>query len=247
MAGLLINKPIAAAITAPGSGVANLQTPSPREIWIAPAAGAHMIDIDLLSAQQVDCFYLGSTNATVDAVWTIQSIDAIGGAVTATHVNGQPMRLAGNTRNRYPAFARLAAPVVGRYFRITVNQPVTPMEIGVLVVGLALEWPYAYGSGRVPIDTSRVTSLQDGGFGIDAGVVKRAFQWRFVDLDEATLDKLWAIAEEVGESKPLLVVEGPAYPPSATSVHYGIFRRFDYYEREDAASSKWALTLEEWR
>lgn len=247
MRGAQIIRPIPAQITAGGSGVANLRTPSPREIWIAPGVGNQVIDLDMGSLQGIDAFALIDTNARADAVWTIQSIAGIGGAVTATHVNGQPMRLAGNIRTRYPVFARLAAPVAGRYFRITVNQPVTPMEIGVLVVGLALEWPYAYGSGRVPIDGSRVTSLPDGGFGIDEGVVKRAFQWRFVDLDEETLDKLWAIAEDVGEHKPLIVVEGPADAPKATAVHYGLFRRFDYFEREDAAASKWALTIEEWR
>lgn len=247
MAGLLILVPMAAQITAPGTGVANLRTPSPREIWIAPGVGAQAIDIDLGAAASVDSFYLGATSARADAVWTIQSIAAVGGGVTATHVNAQPMRLAGNIRSRFPAFARLPAPVVGRYFRITVNQPTTPMEIGVLAVGLAFEWPYAYGGGRTPIDTSRVVALQDGGFGVDGGVVKAMFQWRFVDLDDIALDKLWAIAEDRGESRTLIAVEGPASPPKATAVHYGLFRKFEAFEREVAAQTKWALSIEEWR
>ena len=78
--GLLIVRPIACTVTAGGSGVANLLTPSPREIWIAGGAGAQSIDIDLLSAQPVDCFDLGFTNARADAIWTIQSIASIGGA-----------------------------------------------------------------------------------------------------------------------------------------------------------------------
>lgn len=247
MKGLQILKPIAAQFTAPGTGAANLQTPSPREIWVAPGPGAQSIDIDLSVAQDVDSFYLGSTNARADAVWTIQSIAAIGGAATATHVNAQPIRLANNIRARFPAFVRLPAPVNGRYFRVIVNQPATPMQIGVLVAALALEWPYAFGGGRVPIDTSGVADLRDGGFGVDEGVVKTQFQWRFVDLDKLTLAKLWAIAEERGEHKPLVVVEGPDYPPDAPSVHYGIFRKFEPYEREDAAATKWALTVLEWR
>lgn len=245
--GLLIVRPIACTVTAGGSGVANLLTPSPREIWIAGGAGAQSIDIDLLSAQPVDCFYLGFTNARSDAIWTIQSVASIGGGVTATHVDAQPMRLAGNIRDRYPAFARFAAPVTGRYFRVTVNQPTTPIEIGNVVPGLAINWPYEYGGGRLPIDTSRVDQLPDGGFGVDAGIVKAGFQWRFVDLDEETREKLWAIAEDRGEHKPLVVVEGPTYPPKATAVHYAIFRRFEPYERENAAATKWALTVEEWR
>lgn len=248
MPGLLINKPIPFVATAAGwGGVANLQTRSPREICVAPGAGAQVIDIDLLAAQDVDAFYLGATNARADAIWTIQSIDAIGGAVTATHVNAQPVRLGGNIRARYPALVRLAAPVNGRYFRITVNQPTTAFEIGRLVVSLAFDWPYALGGGRGPIDTSRVISLPDGGFGIDEGVVKAMFQWRFLDLSPAALAKLWQIVEELGESRTLVVVEGPDYPPLATSVHYGLFRRLEPFEREDPAQTKWAMTVEEWR
>lgn len=247
MTGLQIIRPLPAQVTATGSGVDNLLTPSPREIWVAGAAGPQAIDIDLLSPQSIDAIYLGFTDARADAVWTIQSIAAIGGAVTATHMAAGSMRLAGNIRDRFPVFARLPAPVTGRYFRIVVNQPTVPISIGNLVVGLALEWPYAYGSGRQPIDTSRVVQLPDGGFGIDPGVVKAMFQWRFVDLDSDTLDKLWMIAEDRGESKPLVIVEGPTSPPKATAVHYGLFRRFEQFEREDAAATKWALTVEEWR
>lgn len=247
MKGLQIIRPIPAAVHATGSGPANMLTPSPREIWIAAEAGAQQIDIDVQSAQAVDGFYLGFTNARPDAQWTIQSIAAIGGAVTTTHLNAQPMRLAGALRDRFAAFARLPVPVTGRYFRVIVDQPETKMEIGNLVVGLTLEWPYAYGSGRQPIDSSRVVDLADGGYGIDAGVVKAQFQWRFVDLDSDTLDKLWAIVEDRGEHKPLVIVEGAAYPPKATAVHYGLFRRFEPFEREDAAATKWAMTVGEWR
>lgn len=248
MPGLLITKPIAFAATAAGwGGVANLQSKSPREICIAPGTGAQAIDIDLQAAQDVDTFFLGATNARADAVWTIQSIAAIGGAVTATHVNAQPVRLGGNIRSRFHAFVRLPAPVNGRYFRVTVNQPATAFQIGRLVVGLAFDWPYAFGGGRAPIDTSRVAALPDGGFGIDEGVMKASFQWRFVDLTPVALAKLWQIVEELGESRTLVVVEGPDYPPVATSVHYGIFRKLEPFEREDAAATKWAMTVEEWR
>lgn len=247
MKGLTIVCPIPANFFAEGSGVSNLASPSPREIWIADSSGAHTIDVDLTSVKEVDCFFLGGTNARADATWSVQSIAGIGGAVTDTHIDAEPMRLAGSIRSRYCAVGRLAEPVAGRFFRITVDQPVSPMEIGVAFAALALEWPYAFGSGRLPIDTSRVVALDDGGFGVDAGVVKSLFQWRFLDLDDVTLDKLWAIAEDRGESKPLVVIEGPAWPPAATAVHYGLFRRFEAFEREDPASTKWSLTVEEWR
>lgn len=248
MPGLLIVKPIAFVPSAAGwAGAENFQTKSPREICVAPGTGARTFEIDLQAVQNIDSFFLAATNARADAVWTIQTIAALGGAVTATHVNAQPMRLAGNIRTRYHCLARLPAPVAGRYFRFTVNQPTTPIEIGRVIVGLAFDWPYAYGSGRMPIDTARVVALPDGGFGVDEGVVKTSFQWRFVDLDNAALAKLWQIVEELGESKTLLAVEGPDYPPLATSVHYGLFRKLEPFEREDPAATKWALTVEEWR
>ncbi len=248
MPGLLINKPISFVAAAAGwTGVANLDTKSPREICVAPGVGAQSIEVDLLVDQDIDCFFLGATNARADAVWTIQTIAGPGGAVTATHVNAQTMRLAGNIRSRYHCLVRLAAPVAGRYFRITINQPTTVFEIGRLVVSLAFDWPYALGGGRAPVDTSRVVALPDGGFGVDEGVVKAMFQWRFLDLSPAALAKLWQIVEELGESRTLVVVEGPDYPPLATSVHYGLFRRLEAFEREDPAQTKWAMTVEEWR
>lgn len=248
MAGLTLTKPIAFVASAAGwIGPENLQTKSPREICVAPGTGAQAFEIDLQAVQDVDTFFFAATNARADAVWTIQTIAALGGAVTATHVNAQLMRLGGNIRSRYHSFVRLAAPVSGRYFRITVNQPTTAMEIGRLIIGLAFEWPYAFGGGRGPIDTSRVVALPDGGFGIDEGIVKATFQWRFIDLSAAALAKLWQMVEELGENKTLLAVEGPDYPPVATSVHYGLFRKFEPFEREDPAATKWAMSIEEWR
>lgn len=248
MPGLLLTKPIAFVASAAGwAGPENLQTKSPREICVAPGTGAQSFEVDLQAVGDVDTFFLAATNARADAVWTIQTIAAPGGAVTATHVNAAPMRLTGNIRARYHSFVRLAAPVAGRYFRITVNQPTSPIEIGRAIVGLAFDWPYAYGSGRQPIDTSRSVALPDGGFGIDEGVVKVGFQWRFLDLSNAALAKLWQIVEELGENKTLLAVEGPDYPPPATSVHYGLFRKLEQFEREDAAETKWAMSFEEWR
>lgn len=247
MAGLLVIKPEAATFSAGGTGVGNLGTPSPREIWVAPGAGSCAIDVDLGTPRLFDSIYLGNTNAQADAVWYAVSIGAVGGAVTDTILPPQPMQLAGGIRQRHPCFARFAAPVTHRFLRVVVEQPITALEIGNLIVGMALDEPYAFGSGRSPVDTSRVVSLQDGGFGVDRGVVKVALQWRFPDLSAASLARLWAIAEDRGESAPLVVVEGPDYPPVATSVHYGLFRRFESFEREDAAATKWALSLEEWR
>ncbi len=248
MPGLLINKPIPFVAVATGwTGVANLQSKSPREICVAPAAGPQAIDIDLGSVQSVDFFYLGSTNAAAGALWSIVSIDALGGAIGTIHVDSAPLRLQGNVRARYPVFVRLPAPVNGRYFRLYIDNPGAAFEIGRLAVGLAFDWPYALGGGRGPVDTSRVVALSDGGFGIDEGVVKALFQWRFLDLSPAALAKLWQIVEELGESRTLVVVEGPDYPPLATSVHYGLLRRLEPFEREDPAQTKWAMTIEEWR
>lgn len=249
MAGMLIIKPTKiAAVSTAGTGIANLTTPSPREVWVSPSITVAIgIEVDMGADVEIDSFYLGGTNARADAIFAVATITAIGGTEIDIVSPSAGIRLAGNIRNRYAGFRRLAAPVTGRYFRIGVQQPVTPLEIGNLIVGKAFEAPYAYGSGRAPVDTSRVVALPDGGFGIDRGVVKSSLSWRFVDLDNDQLDALWALAEDRGESAPLVVVEGPDYPPKATSVHYGLFRRFEAFEREDPAATKWALTLEEWR
>jgi hypothetical protein len=247
MAGMTVIKPVGYTAIAGGSGVANLSSSSPREIWVAGAAGTVAIDIDFGSVQQIDSFYLGNTNANGAATWRLESIPAVGAAASGLISPTQAVLLSGNIRLLVPGFVRLAAPISARFVRIVIDQPNTAIEIGNFVAGLALEAPYAFGAGRMPVDTSKVVSLQDGGFGIDRGVVKTMLQWRFPELDAQALARLWAIAEDRGESAPLVVVEGPDYPPLATSVHYGLFRRFEAFEREDPAATKWALTLEEWR
>lgn len=249
MAGMLILKPLPIAqVSTGGTGIANLTTPSPREVWISPStAGGVSIDFDLGSELEVDSFYLGGTNARSDGTWAVVRRASLGGAAIDVPVATKPMRLSGGIRSRHPAFEHLAAPITGRFFSYEVNQPVTPLEIGNLIIGKAFEAPYAYGSGRQPVDTSKVVALPDGGFGIERGVVKSSLSWRFADLDNAQLETLWALAEDRGESAPLVVVEGPDYPPKAPSVHYGLFRRFEAFEREDAAFTKWQLSIEEWR
>lgn len=249
MAGMLIIKPITIApgdVVTGGSAPANLVTASPRETWVAPGNYVE-VDIDLGLVQEFDSIYLGNTNAEVGGVWASSQISAIGGSLGTSIFTTTPTRLTGSIRSRHSSFVRTPAPVTCRYLRLAIQQVSVPIEVGNLVIGKAFEAPYSYGSGRAPVDTSRVVALPDGGFGIDRGVVKSSLSWRFVDLDNDQLDALWALAENRGESAPLVVVEGPDYPPKATSVHYGLFRRFEAFEREDPAATKWALTLEEWR
>ncbi len=247
MAGMLILKPLPiAALAAGGTGLDNLKTASPREIWIAPS-GYVELDVDLGSVQEFDSIYLGNTNAETGGVWASSQISGLGGTLGATIFSTTATRLTGSIRSRHPAFVRTAAPVSCRYLRLAISQVSAPIQSGNLVIGKAFEAPYAYGSGRQPVDTSKVVALPDGGFGIERGVVKSSLSWRFADLDNAQLETLWALAEDRGESAPLVVVEGPDYPPKAPSVHYGLFRRFEAFEREDAAFTKWQLSIEEWR
>jgi len=237
----------AATLSGPGSGLANLQTPSPREVWVAPGTGVQNIEIDFGADVTVDSFALVGTNALPGALWSIRQIASLGGAVTSSLLINAPMRMPGAIRKRYASFYRHAVPVTGRYFRVQVNQGAAPaMVAGRLDIGLALEIPYAFGSGRTPIDTSRVVELPDGGFGVDRGVVKTLLSWRFVDLDAVTLAKLWAIAEDRGESRPIIAIEGDTSPTQEPSFNYGLFRRFEAYEREDPASTKWGFSMVEW-
>lgn len=249
MAGMLIIKPIKIApgdVVAGGSNPANMVTPSPREVWIAPGNYTE-VDIDLGLVQEFDSIYLGNTNAETGGVWAASQISAIGGTLGTSIFTTTPTRLTGSIRSRHPGFVRTPTPVTCRYLRLAIQQVSVPIQVGNLVIGKAFEAPYAYGSGRQPVDTSKVVALPDGGFGIERGVVKSSLSWRFADLDNAQLETLWALAEDRGESAPLVVVEGPDYPPKAPSVHYGLFRRFEPFEREDAAFTKWQLSIEEWR
>jgi hypothetical protein len=196
----------------------------------------------------VDTFFLGFTNAAAGATWGIEKATGLGTGLTSIMPAGTLMRAADSLGPRHHALAFLPVPVNSRYFRITPTQAgVTPMQAGILMLAKAFVWPYEFGSGREPIDTSAVDELRDGGFGIGEGVVKARLEWTFVDLTAVMRRALWAITWGVGKSKPILVVEQTGETAGLNEeIHYGLFERFEPYQRQAPEMTRWALSMKEW-
>lgn len=249
MSGVLIIKPLAVALapSLPGSGQANLLTADPNEAWIASSAAAVAMDIDMGAAVSVDSFYLGYTNATAAATWTIAKGTGLGTGLTTIKAAGS-MRAPDSEGPRHHCFARLAAPVSSRYFRLTLTQSGTvPLYAGALVVGRAFEKFREFGAGRTPVDTSTREDLPGGGFAIGEGVVKAQFAFSFVDLTEAEAAQLWSIKKDRGLTRPVVVVEDADLTSGMNeAIHYGVFERFQAYERLDPSNTRWAGSVLDW-
>lgn len=247
---IAIINPIAISATDVNSGAAskgNLLTAPPREVWATGSISVLAIDVDLGSAQTFDTIYLGNHNLPADATWTFGPSTGLGTGVS-WETSGS-VRLPGSTGPRYQTVITRTATSAARFFRIYIAfSSAQVCEIGVLAVGQALRHSYAYSSGRQLIDTTRRTDLFDGGFGVDHGAVKAAFKWRFVDLDPSTRDLLWSLAVNRGIARPVIVIEdGASLPPPEASVHYGLFDKFEAWERANPADTVWSLSMTEWR
>jgi len=251
---ILAPAPIAAIASSRGSGIENLLTPDPREVWADDAVGsAASIDIDFGTARPIDTVFLGHVYPLAPATsWTITGGLAgyaeltlkEAGAARANDVVGVPA----------PALSHAfwhGAAVTVRYLRITIAQPAgaEALTAGVVLAGAAFvpthnrEW----GSGRKPIDTSTVTPLLDGGFSVVDGVRKTVWSWTLGDLGDAELDVLYHLALNRGQSQPVLVVEDPeATAGLRRRLHYGLFQQFQAFERRSYGRTRWELTIEEW-
>lgn len=248
MTGVLIIAPQAITqVSVGGTDPANLLTASPKEVWTALSTAAQAIDIDLGAVTTIDSFFLGHTNAASGATWTISSATGLGTGLTTIKASGA-MRAADSIGPGHHAFHRLSAPVASRYFRLTVTQSgATPLYAGTLVLGKAFEKYREYGGGRQLVDTGVRQGQSDGGYGAGAGVTKAQFSFSFIDLTDAEVRELWAIAKAVGLRGPCLVVEDAALASGQNeAIHYGVFERFEPYARQEANSTRWAFSHEEW-
>lgn len=234
MANMIITAPLAiAAVTASrGSGVSNLLTADPKEVWADSATGgAATIDVDLGTAQSIDTVFLGHVHGpAAGATWTIT-----GGVSGNSEVvlNTGALRVPDVT-GRAPALSHglwLGATVSVRYLRLSLTQPAEapPLMAGVLLVGRSFQPAYnrEWGSGRRPIDGGSATALASGGYGVSEGAMRRGFYWTFGDLSADEVEALEEIALDRGETRPLLVVEDPARTAGLrTRIHYGLFTKF---------------------
>lgn len=247
MIGILRPLPITAvAATSNSASAPAVLTRSPREVWTSAAGTAHAIDIDLGSAQSADCIYIGGVSAPGTSLWGLQRATGMGTGLVDV-VSGT-LALTGAAAAPYESALVINAPVSSRYWRINIATATSvAISVGVVAIGQLFRHPYAYGAGRPLVDTSRRTELFDGGFGVDEGTVKAGFRWRFVDLSEARAEELYALLRQLGTSKPGVVIENLTVTLRDTSLHYGLFDRFEPWERANAIDTVWALSLSEWR
>lgn len=248
---IAIIRPVTIAALTVSSGDAsklNLLTGSPREVWASASAAGHVIDVDLGAVTAFDSIFLGSCTAADGTTWTISRATGMGAGLTAEGT--VTFRLGSPIGPRYQGlFTRAEGAPATRYLRIVITCPAAQvLEAGLLCIGQAYRHAYAYGGGRQLIDTATRTELRDGGFGIDEGVVKAQFKWRFIDLAAGDVDSLWALVSNRGNTKPVVVVEDSGQAPlQDAAVHYGLFDKFEAYERANPVDTVWALSLSEWR
>ncbi len=235
-----------------GSGGVNLLTDDPKEAWIAGTSGPVSAVLDLGSVKSIDFVYLGSFNGAAGATWSVtysaSASTGLGNTLLPATAAPVPRSKAGLMH----LFVRASAAVSARYIRVALNQAGGGPNVtaGILRAGTCFRpaWGQEWGGGRAPIDTGIKERLPSGGFGIDPGVRKSAFQWTFGDLTDEEREELYAFCLEVGETAPFVLVEdiGSGTPATAESVHWCTFDRLDYYERRDPRSSRWAFRVEEW-
>lgn len=250
MTGVAIIKPlaIAAVNVSSGTGATNLVTPAPREVWQSDTATSHVLYLDFGSVVQFDTLYLGGCYLPNGATWTAYRTDTIGGVATLL-AGPSAVSLPLSSGGPCQSVLRLSELAASRFVRIDFALPTaSAIMVGLALVGLAFVHDKAFGGGRPLNDLSRIVELQDGGFGIDEGTIKAGYRWRFIDLTPDELEQLWQILLSVGRKKPVVVIEDlTAGAITEPSVHYGLFDKFEPWERANAQDTIWALSMTEWR
>lgn len=249
---LILVEPIRPAVLASSAGEAsaqNMLTNDPKEVFVASANAARNITFDFGAPVAIDSFYVGYTNAT-DASMTPYTCTAIDGSGAVQQALAETIRAADCKTVRSGHLMRLAAPVVSRFFMISLSANAgAALQVGIIRLGYSFvaEWDREWGSGRRPIDTGRSTALLSGGFGVQDGARKGAYQWTFGDLTEAELEQLWGVFVRNGTTSPVIVNEWDGSAVGANEkLHYGLFQRLDPWERREPNATKWAMEVEEW-
>lgn len=253
MTALLIVEPMTIGLASSrGSGVANLATSNPKEVWADTGVGsAATITIDLGSVRPVDTVMLGYLRqAHAGATWSVTG--GIANPAEQILQEVAPLRVP-DVVSRFAATSHAVwhgGAVNVRYVAISITQPAGSafLTAGVLVVGRSFSaaWNHEWGAGRRPIDTGSATSLPSGGFAIVEGARKRALTWTFGDLTTAEVDQLEGIALERGETATALVIEDADRTAGLWArIHYGLFK-WKPFERRNRAQSRWEMEIEEW-
>jgi hypothetical protein len=237
-----------ALATSTGTGSANLLTAEPKEVWAAASVGSVNIDIDFGSTVSLDSFFVGFTNASSGATWTITG----GSSYTAnTYKNsgGFPAS-SGRTNPRQHGFYMHGSTISARFIRLAITQTgASALQIGIASIGKAFEptWNMEWEAGRIPIDTGTRSERPDGGFGVEHGAIKHGFKWTLGDLTESDLAILDDLMAECGETYPVIIVEDPASTSGLNErLHYGLFDRLEQWQRRSPDRTRWGLSMREW-
>jgi hypothetical protein len=233
--------PIAAVTTAPATGILNVLTPDPKEVLQTTGGpGTYTIDIDMGQTVSVDTFFAGYMGPS----GVLQNV------YSATSMGGGRVLVGGGASNSADhGIFKAAAPISSRYFSMNIqNLSVSPW-VGIIAISLAFQPTYnrEWGGGRPIIDTSVVEPLLGGGFGIGEGARKSGFRWTFGDLSDAEVQSLFELNIDRGNSRPIIVIEDPQDTAGLyRRIHYGLFDRFESYERQNHNQTRWALSMTEW-
>lgn len=221
-----------------------LLTPDPKEVWQA-ANPVSTIDIDLGEVRSIDTIFLGFTNASATTTWRADATTSMAGANPSPIFNAIALRVPG-AGPRYHGLQLLAAAIQTRYLRITITHDAAGFQAGCIMVDERIEHPYEFKSGRRPIDLAERVELSGGGFGTGDGAVKSGFRFTVAGLDDDELLELYRSIMAIGLKKPALAVEGGEAVIVHEQVHYCVFERFEAYEREDSADTRWGLSIVDW-
>jgi hypothetical protein len=226
-----------------------LHSPAPRQRPTPLPRGAQPLPCQpqLGSAKDWDVIGLVNVTAAMASTW---SISGGAGFAAQVYLATTAMRMVSEDGEDAfgPCFFKAAAPVNGRYIRLTITPNGAPVNsIGCLVIGRSWKpaMPREPGTGRPPQDTGSATRLEGGGLATVTGSLLSGFKWIFGDLDPADLKRLWGIFRRRRTTEPLLLVEAPD-EPYAEGFHYGRLVDLEAYERRDQSKSRLQMTFEDW-
>ena len=243
---LMRGLPISQIKSSRAGEVGYLLTPDPKEIWIANDSGDTTITVDLGSPQPVDTVFLGFTNLPAGATFILDTTETYSGGALVRRAGPAPIRIEGGADGRFHGLIRWPAPITERYWWLRLYGLTEPLQAGALMFGARLEQPYEFKSGRRLIDLSDRVELAGGGFGFGEGAVKSSFKATVADLADDELAKLFSIAKSGGNRSPVLAIEGGDSAIDHDQVHYGVFDRFEAYERENPRDTRWSLSVQDW-
>lgn len=245
MSNMIILDPldVSAVTVSSGTGADNLKTPSPREVWVAGAAGNATITIDLGAVYAVDTAVLCFTNLAAGDTVTTETAQAANFSDAAPldarqvvdSYNITHVLLTGALRN-------------ARHVRFSIATGATP-RVGVVCIGAKFQptWNREWGGGRQIIDTGSKEALLNGDFGIGEGVRKSGFRWTFGDLTGDETEILYNLGLNRGETRTVVVVEDPDNTAGLIGrIHYGLFDRFEEYSRQNVNLTRWSLSVTGW-